>query len=804
MNLSGSMEWEEARSEFFQETYPSDRSVSGSVNGVGITSNQSTARRTSAHSGTGNRQSGGSRHHPSITSAAAAGDIIRPPQPPASLKNASTGTLESRSSRISRQSGLLQRTPPTASTTPADAISPSGDSPNHDEATCSTGVPLSQVFAQQQIQKNPSRQNSIQSAGGGPGEYQDGGNRSSTKPRMRARVQGLEEGSDSDDGDIEVVDFTDENLATEVESWDNQKKLRDMAIPLSQKKVMRSQYEKCPKIKLSKWMTFRFGIRKCGFGICSLMASLCRKVRSWCRPLIAVDRHRGCEMFACLNLQKIMMFLCAMVSLTMLSFLILPYLVFTCNFSLDLCQQPIQEIDFQVNTKQIPPKIIKNDIKHEKPPPNIIIKNIDYNNENITEALALEAPDDVNDEIKSSISSTSLLPNSWFNETSLKWWWSAIYSSHRSSKNELKIIPFYYGFYEKGREIRYNSDFLLHLFGQHLPFIYLLVVVLCHIGVIIFFYRQLINLIKGVIAEEANETWFKSVFSSWNYNVVCKTSSLLKHRSVYRHIKQKIQLTRSLAQAKTFCTRCLIVAARCLSLLFTLIMWSSIVLAVHFATLMQIKPLDKLPIKALRSYSLEWKQVFEVSAFCLPVICVVLTKILILPLSALLETWECFPFNLKVIIYSTRLFVSRAIALFTLITTIFHLRNIGEENFGKCWEDHLCHQLIALTLLDFVADVILILFLRFPRVLLASLYRREWGCSTKLNYDPYETVIDLVIDLGLMCSGMFYCPLLPIIICSKLCFGKIKKKNLIFNFTTFLFEKILCNLKFHAFFQAMR
>ena len=84
--------------------------------------------------------------------------------------------------------------------------------------------------------------------------------------------------------------FVSENLATEVESWDNQKKLRDMAIPLSQKKVMRSQYEKCPKIKLSKWMTFRFGIRKCGFGICSLMASLCRKVRSWCRPLIGENR----------------------------------------------------------------------------------------------------------------------------------------------------------------------------------------------------------------------------------------------------------------------------------------------------------------------------------------------------------------------------------------------------------------------------------------------------------------------------------------------------------------------------------
>ena len=140
---------------------------------------------------------------------------------------------------------------------------------------------------------------------------------------------------------------------------------------------------------------------------------------------------------------------------------------------------------------------------------------------------------------------------------------------------------------------------------------------------------------------------------------------------------------------------------------------------------MQIKPLDKLPIKALRSYSLEWKQVFEVSAFCLPVICVVLTKILILPLSALLETWECFPFNLKVIIYSTRLFVSRAIAIFTLITTIFHLRNTGQD-YGQCWEDHLCNQLIALTLFDLIADCVLIIFLRFPRVLLASLFKREW------------------------------------------------------------------------------
>ena len=88
-----------------------------------------------------------------------------------------------------------------ASTTPADAISPSGESPTN-EVTTSNGVPLSQVFGQSRqnsIQFGQSRHNSIQSLGHAG---------RATKPRMRAAVQGLEE-EDSDDGEIEVVDFND-------------------------------------------------------------------------------------------------------------------------------------------------------------------------------------------------------------------------------------------------------------------------------------------------------------------------------------------------------------------------------------------------------------------------------------------------------------------------------------------------------------------------------------------------------------------------------------------------------------------
>ena len=306
-----------------------------------------------------------------------------------------------------------------------------------------------------------------------------------------------------------------ENLATEVESWDNQKKLRDMAISLSQKKSMRSQYEKCPKIKLTKLMAFRFAIRRCGFGCCNCMAAICRMVRGWCRPLIAVDRHRGCEMFACLNLQKVMMLLCAMLSLSLLSFLILPYLIFTCNFSLDLCQQPIQDED-ATNTETT------NNITNTA-----IISNLEV-------------------QIGTTPIITTPNPNSWLNATSY-WWWSALYLSHKRGADEedLKLIPFYYGFFEN-RETRYNSDFLLHFFGQHLPFIYLVVIIISHLGVLFFFYRQLIGLIKGVIAEEANETWFKgSVFNIDSITIAPCIYVCLTFHYIHRCIR-KLELQCSL------------------------------------------------------------------------------------------------------------------------------------------------------------------------------------------------------------------------------------------------------------------
>ena len=137
---TNTLDWEEARAEFFQENFLPSESLN---------SNTSTEvrRQNEARSGGGAGAS-------------------------SSFRDASVGTLESHSSRMSNVH--INRSQ--ASTTPADAITPQDDSP-------------------------PSVQPSSASVAGTSSR--------ATKARMRAAVQGLEEEDESDEGEIEVVDFTD-------------------------------------------------------------------------------------------------------------------------------------------------------------------------------------------------------------------------------------------------------------------------------------------------------------------------------------------------------------------------------------------------------------------------------------------------------------------------------------------------------------------------------------------------------------------------------------------------------------------
>ena len=83
-----------------------------------------------------------------------------------------------------------------------------------------------------------------------------------------------------------------------------------------------------------------------------------------------------------------------------------------------------------------------------------------------------------------------------------------------------------------------------HVYEKHIPLIYICVIIVSEIGVGIYFFRQLLSLIKGVVYDQTADTWFKNLFASWNYSVVCVTSKILKHQSIYQHIKQKIRFSK--------------------------------------------------------------------------------------------------------------------------------------------------------------------------------------------------------------------------------------------------------------------
>lgn len=419
-----------------------------------------------------------------------------------------------------------------------------------------------------------------------------------------------------------------------------------------------------------------FACRRFGHWLCCLRAALCRRLINWSKPLGCIDRHRGGEMFAALQLHKILAFIIFIVALTMLSFMLLPYMLFMCDFSWERCKLPT---DGNLTTIDL----------------------------------------------------------------------MGFFQNHPTY--------FYYSFFVN------KSG--LYSFEDYFPLLYLTVNLCCQLGISLYLFRQLVNLIRGITWDETADTWFKNVFASWNHNMVCQTSSTLKHRSIYRQIKQKVHLARSPTKAKTFCTRCLVVAARCLSLLLTLALWACIMGLIHKATLLQTQQKidDFVPFEI--PLSGPWRIAAQMTAFFLPVIFIILIRILVLPLAAILDKWEYYPFNGRVIAYSIRIFVSRSVSIFTLVTTLFH------QHKGSCWEDHLCHQLSFLVLADGVADLILTLILRFPRVLLASLFKRRWSCSTKLNYDPYESVVDLVMDLTVLVLGLLYCPVLPFLAGAKLLVG---------------------------------
>jgi hypothetical protein len=490
--------------------------------------------------------------------------------------------------------------------------------------------------------------------------------------------------------------------------------------------------------------------------------------------MVSIDKHRGGEMFTTMALHKLITLLCAIVSFNVLCFLIVPYLVFVCNLvNVDYSKNSCR---YLLNGTRRHPNFLYSafetlDVYDDKPPvPRYYQLPLLYG------------------------SFEQVIPKVLSDKATLY--------TDRNAPEERTMNT---------RSLDYiqTSTYIViqHVYEKHIPLIYICVIIVSEIGVAIYFFRQLLSLIKAVVYDQTADTWFKNLFASWNYSVVCVTTKILKHQSIYQHIKQKIRFSKYDA-TKSCLAYSLFGGARIIGAIVTLFLVGLIVFSMHFVSMLTPKKMvaslteqGYINVDGIPKIKEDWQIFF---AF-LPAMLVTLVKYITPPISRLIGKMENYKFTLRVSMYTGRLFLNRAAALFTLVTTLFHVRITQENNVPpipytannianndvhrnglsptsmmktdvfqikqdveECWEDKLCLQLLLLVLFDFMSDVVLILFIRFPWVVFQGIVKQSWNCTVKLNYDPYETVIDLIWDLSIMMLGMLYCPILPVIICIKL------------------------------------
>ena len=220
MSRITSTDWEDSTGEFFQEIYPSDRStVSDSIGrGGGRTSLPSTTSRSRGRTITENTS--GTTGRNSINTG---GGVPQPSQSQQQLTSASTRiSSNDRASTLESRRSTGGTTIPIASTTTIDEVAETTSYTNLHEASNlhnasnhtnidSEQTPLSQpttnLEAVVETSISANHHNHVGSMNTRMNHIINMSARGrSTKPRMRAAVQGLE--ADDSDQDMEVVDFT--------------------------------------------------------------------------------------------------------------------------------------------------------------------------------------------------------------------------------------------------------------------------------------------------------------------------------------------------------------------------------------------------------------------------------------------------------------------------------------------------------------------------------------------------------------------------------------------------------------------
>ena len=264
--------------------------------------------------------------------------------------------------------------------------------------------------------------------------------------------------------------------------------------------------QKRPKIKLNRAVAVQFGLKKFGHSVARTWSRLVYAFHKLSQPVLAIDKHRGSEMFAALSLHRLAIFLAFLMSLNILLLLIVPYVFYICDDSV-----ACNDWNFDNATNVV---------------------NIDGYNyvEGFFHNLQLPIGREQSEKISTSQSPilSSQLSDADSSHYQLPFFYgyyrlgvtsdaSRVATNRKLYKSSEQDEPAAYDYAfadgdansdsDAGIDVTDEMSIIRDIYRRHLALIYICVVFVSVGGLAIYFFRQFIWLVKGVIYDQTADTW---------------------------------------------------------------------------------------------------------------------------------------------------------------------------------------------------------------------------------------------------------------------------------------------------------
>ncbi|XP_029639191.1 transmembrane channel-like protein 5 [Octopus sinensis] len=313
-----------------------------------------------------------------------------------------------------------------------------------------------------------------------------------------------------------------------------------------------------------------------------------------------------------------------------------------------------------------------------------------------------------------------------------------------NGKGWMADTELFYGFYTNETIFISDATYLM-------PYAYFYSAIVNYLFILCAMFYSIARSYKENYIEATTEDNFYFVtkmFTIWDYSVISRDAAALRHRSIHNEIKEYLSEFKDSKKEKNFDLKMKIFLLRLLSHILVLGLISGCGYVVYYlSTFLK----DKTSNEILQDFGVP--VLMSASNLLLPLIFTAITH---------LESYELPQTNLYVTMVRTMLLSIVNMAMLCLYWSMKVIRNGSTQ----CWETFISQEIYRLVVVDFFFTILYTLVFEVTWFVLHSC--QALSASPKFNIAT--TTLDLVYSQALCWLGLFYAPLMPLLMVVKLFF----------------------------------